>query len=458
MNEQHDPARERLLDASLSQLFGRRGGVAPDELAPSPRAPRPNMWLAAALLLLGTFVVVGSWLWSQPADGDKSTAVRPQDPVLPKLWPHDPDGQYADLPLTICERVDQLDRLPADIVNLRVEPESLKDLEELARFTGLRRLHLLGRGPGTFWTMVRATPGALAPLQKLQSLQILKLPPDFALAPAHVRSLRPLRSLQSVSITGSHPLTAEIADELVALPSLRQLEMQLCLVPVSFFESLQRGRLEDLVLQACANIGAPEFAAIGKVRSLRSLAVEMAGMGSCSIDGRRYELLELDDAAFEAFRSLSNLVALDLDESRFDDALMAKLPVNLRYLRLGDHQMTKQTIADLKRLQNLEELRFHHATKFAEVIDLLGALPLQRVWLRGWLNDDVVRALSQHPTLEDVTVRVRQSTDLSPLVRMPKLGSLTVRYDKRFDVRQLPSQEVMKAFALRGVDTALVQF
>ena len=484
MSNHQDPARERLLDASLSEVLGRPAVLSPELELSLPAGPSPtknNGWLAAALVLLGSAVVIGSWASSRPDEqvaagtgyGPVQDDPVQDDPVqddqgrgkpFPKLWPLNPSFSFPELPLTVCKTIEELEQLPGDIVNLSVELSSLKDLERLARFSSLCRLHLRGNGPDTFWAGVGDEAGVLDPLQKLQSLQILWLPSNIVLAPSHVRALRPIRSLRSLSIGSSKRLTAEVARELVALPSLRQLTVHGALLPASFLAELQAGQLEALELLACPNLDVPEFAAIAKIKSLQSLAVMMAGKGRSTIEGKRYELFELGEDAFKAFRALPKLVALDLDESQFDDKFMAELPKQLRYLRLGDYRMTPATIADLKRLQGLEELRFHHATKYADLVGLLESLRLKRLWLRGWLNDDVVRALARHKTLESATLRIHGARDdhgakdLSLLTTAPRLRSLTLRYGRQYDVANLPPAAVMKAFKDRGIDVTLQPF
>lgn len=192
---------------------------------------------------------------------------------------------------------------------------------------------------------------------------------------------------------------------------------------------------------------------MAKMQSVRSLAVMMAGIGGDSFDGVRYENRELGQSAFDAMNKLPNLTALDLDESQFHDKFMAQLPKQLRYLRLGDHVMNPLTIAALQRLEDLQELRFNQGANNDAAVELLQSLRLKKLWLRGWLNGDVVDALANHVTVEDATLRLHgpRVIDLAGLAGAPRLRSLTLRYDDRFDRGALPTAATLKAFETRGI-------
>lgn len=449
-----DPARERLLDASLSEVFGRRDAASQEPVENAVAAPMPwSRYLVAAVVVLGAAVVVGSWTWSRPADDDRSFVGRPLP--LPELLPQEPQW-----PQTVCNTLEELEAAPADIVSLAVTLPEAKDLPRLARFTALRELRLLGQGSGTFKSSVGGDLWALKPLEKLQRLEKLSLPPGFALVPPHVQSLAEIGSLRSLAISGTNPLGADLARAIAALPALRELELHLALVPATFLENLAGAELSSLRLEACCNLGAEEFAALSKLRSLESVGILFAGRGSCSIDGKRYKIHELGQAAFDALNKLPNLIALDLDESQFHDKFMARLPKQLRYLRLGDHVMTPLTIAALQRLDDLEELRFNQATKTEDTIELLQKLRLKRLWLRGWLDRDVVKALAEHLTLEHATLRLhgQKPVDLTALANAPKLRKVTLRYDGRMNKAALPSAEVRKALADGGVTVVDAKF
>jgi len=451
-NPHEDPARERLLDASLSEVFGRRES-SQDSVDAVAAAPMPwNRLLVAAVLVLGAAVVVGSLIWSQPAN-DRAFAGKRQS--IEELVPQGPG-----LPRTTCRTIEELEAAPADIVNLMVHLPAANDLQRLQRFTQLRELHLLGDGPGTFWTMVSGDSDVLNPLVKLQRLEKLTLPPNFALVPAHVQALAAIGTLRTFAIAGAHPLTDDLAKAIAAMPSLRELELHLTVVPASFLEHLVAAQLTSLRIEACGSLGAAEFHAISKMRSLQFVGILFAGMGSLSMGGQRYEVHELGQTAFDALNKLPNLIALDLDESKFHDKFMAGLPKQLKYLRLGDHVMTPLTIAALQRLENLEELRFNHATKHEDAIELLHKLRLKRLWLRGWLDREIVKVLSEHLTLEHATLRLhgQAPVDLSALANAPKLRKLTLRYDDRLDGPALPTAEVRKALADGGVTVVETMF
>ena len=459
--QDQDPARERLLDAALAEVLGRRNSAAPAGRAESSARHRHSLpsgmhhrWLAVALVLLGTAAVVGIGITAGPlqqAPIAASVTPRGQDPQGP--IPQDP--QPIPLP-TECNSVADLEAAASHTRNLSVKLSNPSDLEMLARFTELRVLTLRGGDKDSIWALSDLDVTVLHPLQKLRKLEQLTLPTGFALRPEHVRSLRALPALRAISVVGSHPLPDGVAIELAALPGLRELEFRMCRVTASFLEILKPVGLTHLSLGACPDLEQAELEAITAMESLQFLALTSRHGGGCSIGGRRYTLAEMAEPEFAMINALPNLTGLDLDESHFHDRLMSQLPRQLRYLRLGDHVMQPLTIAALARLQDLEELRFHQGRHGKDAIALLQLLRLKRLWLRGWSDNELIQALAGNVTIEELTLRYRgqAAVDLAPLVKMPKLRSLCLRPDPVIPGRDsnLPGPLVMRQFQARGIE------
>lgn len=451
-NQDQDAARERLLDASLAEVLGRRASPSGEQPFAAPGQSRRHRWAAAAFVLLGAAVVVGSWVTAEPS---QKTPAAPntelQDPV-----PQDP--QPIPWP-TNCETVADLEAAPGDKLNLSVKLSSTSDLELLARFTKLRELTIRGSSKDSFWALVELDGAVLRPLQKLQKLERLTLPSSFALRPEHVRSLRSLPALRSITVVFTDPLPDAIAREFAALPGLRELEFRLCHVTASFLEILKPIGLTHLGLCACPAIEQVGLDAITAMKSLQSLALTSRSDGGCRIGGRRYKLAKMGRPEFAMLNALPNLTGLDLDESHFHDRFMSQLPPKLRYLRLGDHQMQPLTIAALTRLQDLEELRFNHGGHGEDAIELLQKLRLKRLWLRGWNDRDIVQALKDNATIEELTLRYhgQNPVDIAPLADMPKLRSLRLRPDQVVPGRgvNLPSALVMLQLDERGIEVRI---
>jgi len=434
-----DLARERLLDASLSEVFGRRGAVAPP-----PKAERRG-WLAAAIVLLGVAVVVASASWQSRADRNEADG-----PANPEQ--QDPQGAAPLPPPVPCVSLEQLRSMDVATESLLLVLEDPAALAQVGRLQNLRMLVVLNRDDGDLsgWHELDQHGDALAAIGKLRKLESLQLPPAARLCAEHVRSLAGATSLRFLQLPEHTPTTVEFAAALTAMPALRELRLSHATVQRGFLETLASRGLTRLELNACPVPQASTYAELGKLGTVRHLAVR-------SVTGMAEELPELGEPAFAAFEQMAGLVDLDLDETNFPDRFMKRLPRRLQRLRLGYHKMTPATLADLKRLDDLEELLFHHATHCDAVVDLLGALRLRKVSLHGWLDRSVLEAIAVHPSIEHVTLRLRGKVELEPLASARRLRTLELRYDPTMPALGPPSEELLQTLRDNGVAVGVQQ-
>ncbi|MFN3242348.1 MAG: hypothetical protein ACE37K_12635 [Planctomycetota bacterium] len=422
-------ARERLLDASLAEVFGRPG--ASPAAAPSTR----RSWLGAAVALLGIGVVAVTLWWSSGRTPHQAGEREVQDPApIPKP--------------KACTSVEQMLALDVDAPSLLLVLDDPTDLAHVERFRALRQLIVLNpRGEGAAWQKVDEHPDALRPIGTLTTLEVLQLPAEMKLTAPHLRSLAGAERLRSLALPGRTVVDAEAAAALTGLPALRELRIHQATIGSGFLEALAPLRLTHLELNGCPVSAATVYRELAKLPTVGHLAVRF-------MTGYSEKTPALGEHAFAAFEQMPALVDLDLDESNFDDRFMRRLPQGLQRLRLGHHVMTPSTIADLKRLADLEELIFHHATHYQAVVDLLGALRLKAVFLHGWLDQRVLEAIARHPSLERVTLRLRGRDSLEPLRRAHKLRSLQLRFDRGVPLVDDPDESLLQALRDNGVDVS----
>lgn len=416
MKTTRSPAEERLLDASLAQLFGRQAPVA-------RAANRRQRWFAAALLLLGLGVVAATALWE---GGRHGPAQRPAQEPTPHPLP----------PPVTAQDVAELGALPATTGNLVARMIDPGELTALARLTKLRRLQVIamptgGRAPsGEAWHSARTAADVLRPLAALPMLEELELPFHLQLRPEQLQPLRMLPNLRSLSLTTAAPADAELGTALRALPALREIRLRGSLVETALFTELAGHPLRSLSLSACPGLDDDAFAAIARLRTLRRLEITCQNSeGTAATANGSAPLRTLDAAAFAAFAALPELRELLLDESAFDDRMFARLPVGLERLDLGQRPMGSLVAEALRRLGSLRDLTFGCGLDPAPAADLLGALRLRRLDYRGRdVSPELLRAIGAQPDLEELSLRVRSpSIDLSPLVAAPRLSTIEIR-------------------------------
>lgn len=372
MNDLRGAARERLLDAALAELFGRAEAPSVHAAAARRAAMPVARWLGAAVVALAVGVVAASWWWARAGGGALPAQEPAQTPVPGPVTPG-PVGPPVEI-----DSLERLAGLPDTVDHLRV-----------------------------------------------------CVPQRASLTAAHVGELARLRGLRALALIGVDlEDRAALARTLGALPRLSSLSLTIVRIDAAFFDALAALPLTELSLLACPGLDADAWRALARLRSLRSLAVTDQHGGTCRADGATRSLGTLGEPAFVAFEALPHLTALGLDESQFDDSFLERLPLRLERLDLGDRPMSSLAIAALQRLANLEDLTVHTATHYEAAVALLGKLRLVRLDFRGWLDDGVVEALGAHPTLADLTLRLRAPVDLHRLARAPKLREVLLRCDR----------------------------
>ncbi|HEX5050301.1 MAG TPA: hypothetical protein VFZ65_00885, partial [Planctomycetota bacterium] len=395
-------AEERLLDAAMAEVFGREPVRAHRAL---------HRYLAAALLLLGVGVVALT-LWLPRDDRAPATMQQPaQEPPLPDEVSAEDEAGFA--------------ALPADTVNLVAWLSGPEQMRWLLRFRGLRRLVVLGMpsGAASQWAGASAQDTALAPLRALTALEEVQLPFDLVVRPEHIAALRELGSLRTLAF-GNVVASPELADAVVALPALQELRLTMVAAGAPFFARLARaGRpLRGLELNACPGLDADAWHAIAALSGLRRLVVTCQHEGTTRVAGATHKLGTLGDEAFAAFAALPDLRELGLDESSFDDRMLLRLPKGLQLLDLGDRPMGALAADALRPLAALRDLTFGCGLDAAVAAEVLGALHLQRLDYRGWLQPEVLRAVAAQPGLVEFAARLRAPIDLAPLATAPRLA------------------------------------
>ncbi len=415
MNTERHPAEERLLDAALAQVLAVREPAV---------APRRRHLLAAALVLLGVGVVAAT-MWSLRQRNDVAVAPEPQEPESAPL----PMEVHADGAAALAE-------LPAGTVNLVLATMGPDDLVALRRFPGVRRLALrakpgiAGAPPaGPTWDAARDLADALRPLADLPMLEVLELPWPLEVQPAQLAPLAGLRHLRSLKF-GNAICTPAHADALAVLPALRSLTLLIAAVDAAFLRRLGLAPrpVTELNLEGCPGLDDEAFAALGTLRSLRQLSVsDQDSEGTTSVAGKSYRFRTLGAAAFAAFATLPELRELRLDESAFNGALLAKLPLGLRLLDLGFRPMNGAEAAHLARLTNLRKLTFACGLAPEDAVDVLPSLHLTDLDYRGSLTRELLAAFAAQRGLESLAVRIRSEIDLASLASAPALRVLTLR-------------------------------
>ncbi|MCK5941278.1 MAG: hypothetical protein KAI24_04840 [Planctomycetes bacterium] len=437
-------ASERLLDASLAEVFGgrRAGPAATPGAAALPRPARSRQpWLAAAVALLAIATVVASALWSRDDDARQATGTPPERQ----------DPQPAPIPEPVpCRSPDELRTIDPATQSLLFVVRDPADLAGLARLSALRELILLNpadvdRQP---WHELHERPDALQAIGGLARLERLQLPAQMHPSAAHVRSLAGAARLRFLQLPERTPASDELAAALAALPSLRELRLSHVTILPGFLRALAPCGLSRLELNACPVPQPAAYAELAALDTVRHLAVRF-------LLGYSEKLPAIGTPAFEAFKRMAALEDLDLDETNFEDRFMRLLPVGLKRLRLGFHVMTPSTIADLKRLADLEELIFHHGTHHAAAVDLLGALRLKEVFLHGWTDASVLRAIAGHPTIERVTLRLRGQLDLASLAQARRLRRLHLRFGQGLMLEHEPDDRALQVLRDAGIEVSV---
>lgn len=439
MSAERKAAEERLLEASLRSLLGRAPSAA-------PLAARASRWLVAAGLVLGLGVVAATMCLQRGGGTGDGRSAPAQEP------------EAAPMPAVVSGDLTELAALPADVANLSLRLAGPRDLTELQRFTRLRRLEILSDTTAAeagadrpLWrsASLREQALALAALAVFRELEVLVLPFDFELRPAHMPTLARLPRLHTLQFHGGAACDRELGTALCSLPALRTLCVQPSHVDAGFLTALAARPVRALALFACPGLDADAWRALAGIRTLRRLEVTCQHGGTVGIGGATFTLSTLDAAAFAAFAALPELRELLLDESEFDDALLSQLPARLELLDLGDRPMRSAlTAAALRRLGDLHDLTFGCGLDPAAAIDLIGALRLRRLDYRGkQLPPELLHAIAARPDLVELSLKVPSTPiDYSPLVRAPRLESLRIVGGGNFSARfeHLPGIDELK--------------
>lgn len=372
--------------------------------------PRPR-WSLRALLLFVGFVAAGC-AWYAKARNRAEL----QDPLIGLR------GGYG-VPLVYVERWGPkwLDLFGADRLRRRIvlasgwqlrssEPEDERRFLRLSRLSDVRHL-------GGFYVdeLTATTAKALGDMAQLETLSIRfdRLSPSV---PAALSDLRELRSL-SIEQQGDSADEdyARLCDECLAaignMPRLESLHLQnlplrgkslACLSASTNLKSLTVDFWDGEYNGGALGAPAAEdcLRAIGELSQLEWLSLEdlrIKPEGLAYLTNAKLKILRLehfvtdDQAKLSHLPPLASLAALDLSESKIDDAdlrLLAALP-NLKSLSLGEmdrrsRSFTVAGLAELAAFPSLEEVSLEGAGESPEGIKkLLEVENLKRLYLGG---------------------------------------------------------------------------
>lgn len=463
------PPDDPVMDWALAEQLG--GAEPPDLLAgvqaqlaaqPSPRA-RATTWLAAAMLLLGTFVVFGVAWWAKREPDTRSTSMPAQEPLPEPVPVHVHDvASAAALPLDTLavEVIGGDDAVIAALARLRelrvlrvrepwnesfglglktVAPKAPSHVTAaswplLLGFPKLRRLELSGavRAGRIDPDRLAAFADALEALPLLTSLTMrcMDTDDDVLRLLARARSLRELdlsfnhgfvddgvvallgcRTLRRLSLRGCQQLHDRALARLAELPELQVLDLS-AIDGMSWRAGTEAddeiGRATRLRAQQHADRlgmgpGAETLEAIGRAQRLRTLDI---GGGHWSSS----QLALLGGSGRERTVGTGGLRVLGAFGGHEDSTdFVAGLPVGLESLELCGEYPDELLVAIARHLPNLQRLTLAACDRITDrgIAALAGTTSLRALDLRQMrgLTAACVPTLAAMQQLEELDLR-----------------------------------------------------
>lgn len=403
-------ADERLFDAALTEV------LASTPARPAASAPR---WFAAAILLLGTGVLLAIALLAPRPDA--AATQPPQQPELPP--PIRVEGKAA---LAAVDRTAQ---------NLWcvLQPG---DLPLLAEFTQLRRLLLEEQSDPIGLWLGNGKPWSLAPLAACTHLQSLGIGDLHRFAPQELIDVAQLPELREIELIGTgHLVDAAFVDLLQKLP-LHSLSLQAVAVHPQGFAALSRlPLLEHLELRDCLHLDRCDLTQLQQLRQLHSLSLRGVGGGLADSLSKSHPLADepklepppdppgvldtglqmpggerllLTAEVMRAIAALPRLRELNLATSPLDDDALAALPAQLTALDVSACTWfgTKGLMA-APPLPHLTALGCSMPTvvrQDATLWQFLAAHPLRRLRFQGPLTAETCEQLAQQTELRELDI------------------------------------------------------
>jgi hypothetical protein len=364
----------------------------------------------------------------------------------------EPRAPVIDPPLppeVFTRSVRELDALPSETQNLRCELWSPRQLANVQRLTGLRRLVIQkGRPPGVgggpwdaeIWTDPQ--PELLAPLQALPELREISWPMAMHVQRKHVEAIASAPKLQSMSFLFTRVEQGpELADALAKLPRLAALSFLGMPVESDFLERLVKLPLSRLSFSACPGLDDKALEQIATMRSLHALSLtslprrSVLHGGSVRIGNApgALPLAQLTAAGLASIASMPALRELGLEEFELSEELLQLLPARLEKLHLGNRVVTSGVATALKPMAGLRELSVGSGADIEgaeRMASLLGSLRLLRLDYRGAPTAALLQAIAQQPELETLLLQRHGGEDLAPLAQAPRLRELQLQNQK----------------------------
>ncbi len=399
------PAEERLLDASLEEVFAQRQ----HQVRPGRDV---RTLLVAAFVLLGLGAVFATaWIVRSAL---RATAQEPTVAPLPAEVPG--DGK------------DAIEALPITTENLQAKFTDPRELAVVTRLASLRRLRLwpekariLGISTGAYHRAWGAPPAdLLQPLAKLEHLEVLGLPHELALTPELLAPLAGHPSLREIQfVRDAFSIDARFVAALARIPKLRALDLRFVPMSSSALHHLAALPLRSLELQYGSGLDAAGWRELLTMRSLERLSFRH---WNWPVPGAKPDAAaewQPTPAELGRLRELPRLRDLELLHCAVDDVQFAALPDSLVRLHLFGSKLTPESIGALRRLLALRELDFDASQRGSTFADLftpdseaagdafaeaLPALRLRKLHYRGALTADVARAIGAQAGLRDLAI------------------------------------------------------
>ena len=427
-------ARERRFDAELAAVLG--ADLARfEERGDSANVQKP--WLAAALVLLGVAVTVLTAIAAAP---DRTPLQGPaiyEPPLLTRIG---------------VPTAGHLALLPSDARSVAMFcHEANRDFAPFARLHEIVAVDVNGPGLEVEWAL-----DCLVPFASLPKLEVLAIPLQPAMTPAHLAVLAKSTSLRSLKLYLRRTLTVDDVRVLAALPRLERLSLcegTLDAVTVRSLSDLPK--LSTLELNAVVT----DEAALLQLRSLhllRALRFEMMGATPIAAPDAAGGIgAGLTPSVAAALRGLPVLESLELQTCEVSVRAIEELPTTLRSFALtrspdtaADVYVAMQRLVRLQRLavdgpwssttaevQRVEGERTVMSAKSTVVENnavqpsqakLLQALPLVQLDYTGTLSSELRAALATTPSLREVRLHRATLDDVRAVAAVPNLERLVL--------------------------------
>lgn len=253
---------------------------------------------------------------------------------------------------------------------------------------------------------------------------------------ADLRRLRGLGHLDRLSVTDQALLTAEIARGFSALKSARWLWLWCDVTRTAMRHVVSIPGIQVLDVLSIRHPGhLAEFSSATTLETFRCntglTEADLLEIGSChSLRALGVQSSTLTSRALDALLEIPGLESLDLEGTKFDDAMAARISTSksLRSLDVGATLVTRRGLEHICRMKQLRALDLW-ATSIVEAdLELLAGLPeLEYLSLGGVDGDTTLNAKTLLPRLQAIPSLQRIWLDGVPLSADEK-ATLQKRY------------------------------